>query len=358
MALRRVLRACGLLILALAFAIGALEVLYRIQLIDTYKPELLAYNPEQVLTGEREASTMLMMGDSFTAGAAGGYVADLRQALPDIRIVNAGISGTGIVQANIVARERFARFHPRILIYQVYVGNDLFDIRYPVNWARVSFVRNMYWLIASRIRAIAFVNYRLGQMRYQASSAPAQWLGMKQVDQPFSVSRYDSRVLTYFKAEPELLKQSIFVEGRRAADFAVLTRGIHSLLARCIPGACSAYILVIPHCAQVSSSCLEHMRALGATVDDSMAIEGAEYPFVTGLRAALRDVPNASVLNPLATLRAAQKAGVAVYHTNDEHLTQAGDQVLAEFLVPIVRAVLDPASGGQGAERKEATVGK
>jgi hypothetical protein len=322
-------------------AVALFETLYRVQLIDTYAPELRAYNlPKDLGESGGDRPTALLIGDSFTAGADGSYPADLRRDLPGARIVNAGISGTGVVQAAIVAKERFARFHPKVFVYQIYVGNDLFDIRYPVNWERASVLRNVYWLVTTHLRSLAFVNYRLGQLRYQELPSSVRQAAAKAPDQPFSVARYDSRVKTYFRVEPRLLESSILVQHERAGDFAELTARLHRLMARCVPGHCSAYVLVIPHCAQVSAVCLQQNRALGAELDDSLAVEAPDYPFVARVTASLRDLANVTVLNPLDTLRATVRNGQAVYHANDEHLNATGNRVIAAYLAPFLARAL------------------
>ncbi|HEY5219655.1 MAG TPA: hypothetical protein VIJ16_07590, partial [Gemmatimonadaceae bacterium] len=290
---RRLFRRIGLGFITVAFACAfvlmVFELLYRVQTVDTYGPELRAYNSTEDLAAANGRPTALLMGDSFTAGADSSYPADLRRQLPGARIVNAAISGTGIMQTEIVARERFARFRPKVFLYQVYVGNDLFDIRYPVNWSRVSALRNLYWLVSNHFRSIAFINYRLGQFRYEISHDRDSVQSGTAPNEPFSVGRYDSRVKAYFQAEPGLVQSSVLLQKDRVRDFAVLLDRLRHVLARCVPGQCAAYVLVIPHCAQVTTTCLQNTRALGATIDDSLAVEGSEYPFVARMRSSLCD---------------------------------------------------------------------
>jgi hypothetical protein len=122
------------------------EFIYRDQLIDTFRAELKAYNSPQVLNMD-ERKTLLVMGDSFSAGNT-SYPAWLRFFQDDYRVINAGVPGIGILEAAATAPRRFEEFKPSIFIYQVYVGNDLYNISYPVNWSNVSFIRNLYWSVA------------------------------------------------------------------------------------------------------------------------------------------------------------------------------------------------------------------
>src|SRR5215470_6968422 len=151
-----------------------LEWAYRAQIVDTYRPELQAFNPAQVLV-DNGRPTLLLMGDSFTAGRT-SYAGLLQETLQEWRVINAAVSGTGVLQTLYMAPHRFAHFHPRIFVYQVYVGNDLFDIRYPTNWRTISPLRNLYWLLANHLRVIGYLNYRLGHLSVMTTGSQPQAL--------------------------------------------------------------------------------------------------------------------------------------------------------------------------------------
>jgi hypothetical protein len=329
---RRMTLGIGMVLIIGMMALTAFEILYRLQVVDTYAPELRAYNPASYLDSSDERPTVLLMGDSFTAGAE-TYPALLRIALPGARFVNGAIPGTGIVQTAIVAGERFARFHPKVFVYQIFVGNDLFDISYPINWMRSSVIRNLYWVVAQQFRSVGFVNYRLGQWGSQRRVAGTAW-DTTAIDAPFSPASYAPRSRIYLRADPKLIEESALVRGKRADDFAALIKRLHALLARCAAGQCTAFLVVIPDCAQVTQQYLRNSRALGAVISDPPAVQNAEYPFVVQLRTAMLDVPNVTVLNPIEVLRKSEQAGVPVYHSNDGHLNPAGQRALTQFLIP------------------------
>jgi len=322
-----------ILVLSLVTALALFEVLYRVQVIDTYAPELRTYNPPDQLNNTTGLPTALLMGDSFTAGAGESYPSQLRRVLPGARIINAAVPGTGIIQTAIMAGPRFARFRPRVFVYQIYVGNDLFDIRYPKGWGRASVLRNLYWFVSGRLRSVAFVNYRLSQTRFQRRLAGTERSDPTTIDQPFSPALYTTRARLYFEAEPGLVNESVLVRGQRARDFAVLVERLRPVLAKCTPGECTAYVLVIPHCAQVTPDYLRRFQVLGATLD-SAAMQTTDYPFVAELRSKLRDLPNVTVLNPIIVLRKSEESGMPVYHSNDDHLNSTGNRVLEHFLAP------------------------
>ena len=337
---RRVLVSAALLAAFSGLIMATFEALYRMQVVDTYAPELSAYNPPGDLETTHGRPTALFMGDSFTAGLE-SYPTLLRSMLPQARIVNGGISGTGIVQAAIVARERFARFHPKVFVYQIYIGNDLFDITYPVSWGRVPMLRNVYWIVANYLRSVGFVNYRLAQLGYQLGLLGMDVPDPTATDRPFSPALYAPRSVLYLRADPRLIEETALVEGKRARDFATLIERLRPLLERCAPPECTAYVLVIPHCAQVTPEYLQNTRALGAILEDSATLQMIEYPFVARLRSALRDLPNLTVLNPIEALRTSERLGAPVYHSNDDHLNAAGQHVLAGFLAPPVASSLE-----------------
>ena len=313
------------------------EAVYRWQLADTYAPELRAFNSSEDLADDGRR-TVLIMGDSFTAGTR-GYVSILKERVSGLRVINGGVAGTGVIQAEIIARRRFQAFHPSIFIYQVYVGNDLLDIRYPVNWTELSLLRNLYWAIANEMRSVGHLNYRLGQMM---DSHRTRTRGMPQPSDPqtglatvvadsFAIERYDPRVKLYFKAEPSLLENSIFVKASRRSDYDRLREGLKTLMAYCRPERCRAYVLVMPHAAQVDERYVSLMRDLGARFFDADRLRLPDYPFLSGIQATFGTWPNVQVLSPLPVLQQVSRR-TTVYFSNDEHLNRAGNEAIAEFL--------------------------
>jgi hypothetical protein len=279
--------------------------------------------------------TLLIMGDSFTV-SPGSYARVLQRSLQQWRVVNAAVSGTGVLQALYIAPHRFRQFRPSMFIYQVYVGNDLFDVRYPTNWRTVSAARNLYWLLANQLRVVSYVNYRIGQSRETrgTSHEPATVAADASVADgnadAFSVERYDSRVKTYLRAEPSLIEDSILVQGRQH-DYAIFLDRLEELLRYCQSGECQAYVLVIPHASQVSDVYLAQMSQLGARFTMPEALRPLEYPFLIHLRERFAGSSNVRVINPLGRLRDAQ-ARHPVFNANDEHLNVAGQREISALL--------------------------
>jgi hypothetical protein len=311
-----------------AIVIALAEWQYRRQLIDAYAPELARYNDHADIESRAGGKTVLVMGDSFTAGSD-SYPSLLRHALPGHRVINAGVPGTGPLQMMWIAPGRFAQFRPDIVIYQVYLGNDLFDVTYPVNWSDVSLARNLYWTLANRLRFLVYLNYRLAQYRGNAASPE---IGIN-APGPFSVQRYTRRPAIYLAADPTLIQDQVGVLGRRRRDFEVFSHALDALIRLCAPEVCRAYVLVIPHCAQVNARYLSHTEALGGVFDHPGLMVEVEYPFVRETRERLRRAPNATVLNPIEALRRAENEGQPVYYENDDHLNATGQAVIARVLL-------------------------
>jgi hypothetical protein len=327
------------------------EFIYRYQLVDTYYAELAEYNSEADLGNSVKKKVILVMGDSFTAGPD-TYCARLKSSFKDYTVINSGIPGTGIIQTVITARRRFQRYSPEILIYQLYVGNDLFDITYPVNIRRISVVRNLYWTLSQRFRSVGLLNYKLGQLaasRVQPSeisrndryaAPPSGNDDYLQKDDEFSVERYNSREKTYLQAEPYLLENHILVKRNRAQDFAVLQDKILDLLScHKAMGGRRAYLLVIPHCCQTSPVYLDHMKRLGAEFSDDRSIFANDYPFVALLSEFVKErgLSNITILNPIGLFRDEEASGRHVYFQNDPHLNSYGQELPGEWVYRQIR---------------------
>lgn len=328
----------ALLFISTAFsfsiAIIVLEIVYLSGTVDFYGPELAAFNPKHDLSGDDNRETILFMGDSFSAGNR-NYPNILRTMRPRYRIINSAVSGTGIIQAEVMAKKRAGRFSPKLFVYQIYIGNDLFDIRYPVNWDRISLARNIYWFIANRVRAVAYINYRLGQIRaseddhYNEYSAPSS---PYEENKSFDVRKFTERDKIYNAADSALIHETILVEGKRAKDFALLIRTLQKVFGF-LPEDCKKVIVVIPHMAQINEIYLDRSIKLGARFDDPEKIAQVEYPFITELT---RHFPDVTILNALIPLRKAEEKGVHVYYTNDSHLNENGQKVLADSVADLL----------------------
>lgn len=330
---KRILFLSAYLIICLACFLLVFEGIYRYQLIDFYQPELRANNPPGDLK-EASRQTLLAMGDSFSAGPD-TWVAFLRPQLPAYRLISAAIAGTGIFESLYTAPRRFREFKPQVFIYQVYVGNDLQDIRRPLNWRTMSLARYVYGFMCSymSLRSLTFANYRLGQLFHSSGAGTAQ---AQTPDPPFAPDSYPKSVTIYTQAEPGNLEDTILVRGERGRDVATLIDGIKRLAAYAGPG-CRKYVVVIPDAAQVSDYYLEHFKQLGAQVRDPQGFQRADYPLLTKLKEQLAPA-DIQVWNPLPLFQAHEQQGQRLYYRNDSHLKPGGQALLGEFILERLQA--------------------
>ncbi|MEW5974766.1 MAG: hypothetical protein AB1898_03055 [Acidobacteriota bacterium] len=311
-----------------------LEVAYRIQLFDFYQTELRAFNPPGDLDRSNVA-TWLVFGDSFSAGNS-SYVNVLREKLPETRIVNASIPGSGIIQTLLIARKRLTRFRPSLLLVQLYPGNDLFDIRHPINWRELSFRRNAYWLASNYLRSLSFLNYRLGQLR--GGVAGEAYQPYRFGDYPFvspdqfAPERFLNNEPIGLKADSQLIEKQVRLLADRKADFELMVNGLRLLLSQKDTD-CRCVLLVIPHASQINRYYLERAKALGAVFEDEQAMLNNEGAFTTELR---RRLPSCRIVDPLEPFRRAESTGIRLYWTNDIHLNPNGNELLADILSEVI----------------------
>jgi len=309
------------------------ESAYRWQVMDTYLPELREYNLARDLSGDDPRKTILIMGDSFTAGK-NSYPSLLREKLPHYRVINSGVTGTGIIETSILAPNRLKQFRPAVVIYQVYVGNDLLNISFPINWRELPFHYNLYWYLSDRLRFLGFLNYRLAQTRFPWQKTGQPLPSFQAVaEQEFSVTRYNQRFKMYVQGDPHFLNDTIMVKNRRVRDYRVQIKKMLELVRACEPYGCRVYFLVIPHSCQVNQKYLAQAVLLGVIFDDPALATREEYPFLKNLQAEFAGQDKVAVLNPIRLLKEREKAGVRVYYQNDEHLTAAGQKAIASFLL-------------------------
>jgi len=351
MSLRPLRTICYLLYLGglITLSLLALELVYRKQIINFYKPELTTFNLPTDLEKKEKSSTILCMGDSFTAGLY-SYPAYLREIKPNYRVINGGIPGTGIKQALYAADYNFSQFDPELFIYQVYVGNDLLDIRYPVNPEKLTLSRSTYWTLANQLRSISFLNYRLGQILSKQNSSisfdpTVIQQGVTKLDssiteqgeslhEQFSPALYSLRDQIYLQAEPELIDNHVMLNPARAKEFEIFKEDLLELLSYCQQPKCRAIVVLIPHASQVNSRYRSDLETLGAKFSSEFGKDSEEYPFFLKTKEFLQSttLENITLLNVLPEFQKHENLGVPLYYANDPHLNQTGQALLANIV--------------------------
>lgn len=329
--IKRVLAFGAYLAFCLVLFLLAFEVLYRYQAVDFFRPELRANNRAEDL-GDSDRPTLMAMGDSFSAGEK-TWVTFLRGKLPSYRVICAAVSATGIYESLYIAPRRFREFNPRVFIYQIYVGNDLQDIRRPLNWRTMKPARYVYGFACSYLglRSVTFANYRLAQLLRKPGFEKALPL-----DGPFSPATYPASVRIYTRARPSDLEDTVLARGGREQDLAALVAGIKNLVDYAAPE-CRKYVVVIPDAGQVSDFYLDHLKQLGARVNNPQGFYRDDYPLLARLREELAG-RKIQVLNPLPLFKNQERQGTRLYYSNDSHLKPGGQALLGGFILQRLQA--------------------
>ncbi|MEO1435007.1 MAG: hypothetical protein AAFV80_05680 [Bacteroidota bacterium] len=250
----------------------------------------------------------------------------MKRSGSNYRIVNAGVPGTGMIQHQTYIPRRIRQFEPDLFIYQIYLGNDLLDIRHPWN-ADLSLLRNIYWKVTDNFRFLSFLNFRFAGLRYQYYNDTDAQYAPKETE-VYSPDAYSPRQKLYFQAEPNLIANTVNLLGQRLSDFERLVEGIHKLHHR-LPEDCRMVVLVIPHCMQINPVYENRMSLIGANTRLALS---APSIFVQVLEKELENDPIV-VLDSNDFLASKDSVNNSLYYSNDPHLNGSGHEALGQFIL-------------------------
>ncbi|MFN7987400.1 MAG: GDSL-type esterase/lipase family protein [Thermoanaerobaculia bacterium] len=329
-----------LLVAALVLLAGLvlLELLVRSAAVDFYAPELARGTP-QPGPGGPPLPTLLALGDSFTANPD-GWVSRLRSALgPGWRVVGSGVSGFTTRQIARIAPGRVARFAPRVVVVQLYAGNDLLELRHPVRWRSAHVVRNLFWTLSDAgFESPGLLNYRAGQaagaLLRRLGAAPLPEGGRLALEsRPFDPSLYNARDRDLLALDPSVVERQLRLSGGMEQAFEAYAAHLRSILAACRRGGARVVVFVVPHAVEVDPAWVARFEALGARFERPGALAEPESPFGLAVRRVVATEEGAAFLDVKPALRAAEAAGRGVYRNNDPHFSPEGDRVLAALLL-------------------------
>lgn len=295
-----------------------MEIAYRFQWIDFYSNELAGLNlPEDLNENHGKEKTVLVMGDSFTADP-NSYIKTLREQLPDYRIINSAVPGTGIYEASLMAPGRIAEFQPDVFVYQVYEGNDLIDITHPINWSELSFARNCYWWLSDRILWFRYLNYKMAQVSANVGEELDD--GSAKETGPFEPAAYSKRQQLYFRANPTILSDCRNLENGRETDMEDLKKHLQEILGL-LPEGCKVKIVYIQHGAFNDPAYMRNMEVLGAQFPGGKT----ESKMLAALLNVAASNPDYNVLQASAYFEAGMPVRSTfqpmIYYPNDPHIT-------------------------------------
>lgn len=310
--------------LLLAVCLG--ELTYRAQWLDFYSTELNGFNSKAALS-ENDKDRVLILGDSFSADTS-SYVVKLRNQFPQLDFINAAIPGTGIREVNCIAKNRIEQFNPSLVIYQIYVGNDLFDIRKPLD-GNISISRKIFWWLTDRLLVLRYINYKAGQVKNFFGLNPIHQ--QYRSDENFSAEKFSSREKLLLQAEPLLIENSVLLKSGRKADAEELINGLEELDKVAKSKNARLIVLLIPHCAQVNEGYRSKMEKMGAQFTNKIALHKTDFALYSFINVKLKD-EQIEILNPLQLLQQTDTSGNLLYYQNDIHLNTKGQKVIADFL--------------------------
>jgi hypothetical protein len=309
-----------------------MEAAYRFQIIDFYRVELNALNPQHENAKTPGKKTVLVFGDSFTAQAS-SWVNQLRIDSSDYRIINSAVSGTSIIETSYIAPGRIKAFDPDVFIYQIYVGNDLLGITHHLNWKEWSTTRNIFWWLSDRIHFLSYLNYRMGQMNWKLREVNTQSQSEElSGGEKFELQRYRRREKIYALGDPYLISNSVLLKNERDQDMDKLLSSLRSTILQ-LKRDCQVYLLIIPHKAQINKFYFDTMKDVGFLFDPQFEIGKEDYPFVEKLKNYFSAERNVVIINPMRYLAQRDSFSNRVYFLNDEHLSIEGQLVVKEAVL-------------------------
>ena len=344
---RRTLFAASAVVLVAGLAF--LELLVRAAPADFYAAELRAGTPARDLEPTARP-TLLALGDSFTANPE-GWVAVLRARLgAGRRVVGSGVSGFTTRQIARIAPGRIARFSPRVVVVQLYAGNDLLETSHPLSLRRGGLARTLFWALSDAgLELPGLLNYRLGQAwgaflrrRGDAPITPAGRVALEAL--PFDPARYTARDRDLLALDPSIVERQLRLTGGMEEAFAAYAERLRSVLSACRDAGAAAVVFVVPHAVEVSPVYRERFEALGARFEAPAELAAPESAFGLAVRRVVASEAGATFLDVKPALRAAEAQGRPVYRNNDSHFAPEGDRAVVEALLPLL------ARSGFGAE--------
>ncbi|MFT6217174.1 MAG: hypothetical protein ACJAS3_003594 [Roseivirga sp.] len=304
------------------------EGAFRLYVIDFYKSSFEHLNSD--FADRNTDKTLMIIGDSFSSFKE-GYPKVLHDSLTEFRIRNISVPGTSVREQNLFGKHYLKKEHPEILIFQFYVGNDLFGWDHTLNWGEVSFVKNFYWNLSENLWSLTYLNYSLVNITANLSeidsSAKLDW-----VEKPFSSDLYSQRDKQYFKSEPMLIENTTYLKGRREANLDRYMERVADLLDYA-PEDCEIYFLIIPHKSQVSDMYKNQTEQIGSVFTKEFKVANPSYPLYVEINNFFAADHRVKILNTVDLLRQSEVSGNSVYFNNDSHLNVLGQQILGEFLL-------------------------
>lgn len=297
-----------------------LEVSYRYQWVDYYATEWKALNH---FKPDEHKKNLLVFGDSFSAQRI-NYTQILRDSLTEFNHYNAAIPGTCARHASYICSRRIETTKPEVVIYQMYLGNDLTDESYPTNWSEVSTTRNLYWTVCSWFRIVAYFNYRFGQMGANLNTDfDRNYVPDRTIQ--FDPEKYSPRTKMLIRATPKGLGE---IYQMRPSVQRTFQRNLNNIkhIQNQLPEGTEFYVLVLPSPSFVNTHYHQHYQRMGMTPFSLQK----KIPCVVAVQ---QFFSPKIVLDPVPMFQRQEEKGNAMFYTNDDHLSPGGQKALGNWMV-------------------------
>ncbi|MHA7057590.1 hypothetical protein ACWGOQ_0010255 [Aquimarina sp. M1] len=319
--MRRILRLFYQTLIILTIVAFLFEVSYRFYVIDFYKVEFSSLN--KGLYKESENIDYLIIGDSFST-YPNNYIDFIRKKYPEKKIINLSIPGTGIKQVNSFIKSKIEKYNPKNIIYQVYAGNDLIDVKHLSNWNELSIPRSLYWKLSDYFQSGVYLNQRLKKYNPNIKTSYSD-------KSEFSSERYNPREVLLFKVNNEFLYKSIVLKDDFRDRYNIWKKEMTSFLGTTSKNS-NVFVFFIPHCAQLNNYYLSNMKGLQGSFSDVNYFQNIDYPFYLTAKSDFEGLKNVTFLNPILYLRQKDQEFNRLYFKNDPHLNARGQEEIFNFL--------------------------
>lgn len=294
-----------------------LEISYRYYWIDFYKTEFSVLN--NIQEKKKSQKKILIFGDSFSAQEI-SYARILRDS-SKYQVINLSVPGSCVKQHELYAPKKIKEIDPDVIIFQLYVGNDLLDIHHPINWSKNSILKNTYWWIKDHFLFIGYLNYKIAQIN-AIKGERTQFKPV--VESEFAPNKYDNRTRSYLAADPQYIEKMVQLTEERTDDFNSLLESYKNIISE-LSFQKKVYFLIIPDATQTSEIVLKQYESMGMRLNDRKSFSNTDYPFNLRLK---KEFHSAKIIDPLAAFKEFQKNGKNLYYKNDPHLNETGQYLL------------------------------
>ncbi|WP_156112468.1 SGNH/GDSL hydrolase family protein [Lacinutrix jangbogonensis] len=332
--LRKIIRYFINVVIVLFITLLGFELCYRFSVIDFYASEKNGLNTSVDL--KNDSIDVLVFGDSFSATAPEiNYLDKIRNQNKKRSIINLSIPGTGIKQANTFAKKQIKKYNPKVVIYQVYVGNDLLDVNHLFDLENVSILRNLYWELSDHFLSLSYLNHKATVFKPRINSR-AVTMPMKD----FSKQFYNDKTKLLFNIDASYVEKAVSLTENFSKRYTAWVSEMEDFL-NVIPEETKVYIVWIPNCAQVNDYYLQNMETLGANFNSKESFKQENYSFYFQATQDLSLFKNVKHLNVLPQLRMKDHIDYRTYFANDPHINNNGNVVLSNYLLSSIPELLN-----------------